>query len=76
MTKDEVIALGVPENRYRAFQEAYNRDVNKAASKKRTEDTAGQDTRAAILATLKLVKKRETLERILRHVYRAYCEEV
>lgn len=76
MTKQEVLALGVSEERYADFQAAYYRDLNKLADKKRKEDDAEASTRSAVFAMLKLVKKRESLERILKHVHRVYCEEV
>ena len=76
MTKQEVLALGVSEERYADFQAAYHRDLNKLADKKRKDDDAEASTRSAVFAMLKLVKKRESLERILKHVHRVYCEEV
>lgn len=76
MTKQEVLSLGVPEDKYTEFQAAYYRDLNKLAAKKRNEDDAEASTRSAVLAMLKLVKKRDSLERILKHIYHVYCEEV
>lgn len=76
MTKQEVLSLGVPEDKYTEFQAAYYRDLNKLADKKRKEDDAEASTRSAVFALLKLVKKRDSLERILKHIYHVYCEEV
>lgn len=76
MTKQEVLALGVSEERYADFQAEYYRDLNKLAAKKRNEGDAEASTRSAVFAMLKLVKKRESLERILRYIHRVYCEEV
>ena len=76
MTKQEVLSLGVSEERYADFQAAYHRDLNKLAAKKRDEDDAEASTRSAVFAMLKLVKKRDSLERILKHIYHVYCEEV
>lgn len=76
MTKQEVLSLGVPEDKYTEFQAAYYRDLNKLAAKKRNEDDAEASTRSAVFAMLKLVKKRDSLERILKYVHRVYCEEV
>ena len=76
MTKQEVLSFGVSEERYADFQAAYHRDLNKLAAKKRNEDDAEASTRSAVFAMLKLVKKRESLERILRYIHRVYCEEV
>ena len=76
MTKQEVLALGVSEDKYTDFQAIYHRDLNKLAAKKRNEDDAEASTRSAVFAMLKLVKKRDSLERILKYVHRVYCEEV
>lgn len=76
MTKQEVLSLGVPEDKYSDFQAAYYRDLNKLAAKKRNEDDAEASTRSAVFAMLKLVKKRQSLEKILCYVHRVYCEEV
>lgn len=76
MTKQEVLSLGVPEDKYTEFQAAYYRDLNKLADKKRKEDDEEASTRSAVFALLKLVKKRDSLERILKHIYHVYCEEV
>mgnify|MGYP006967437239 CR=1 FL=1 len=76
MTKQEVLSLGVPEDKYSDFQAAYYRDLNKLADKKRKEDDAEASTRSAVFAMLKLVKKRQSLEKILCYVHRVYCEEV
>lgn len=76
MTKDEVLALGVSEDKYRAFQEAYRRDLNKVANQKRIEDETDWKTRSAINAMVKLIKKPETLNDILKFINKAYYREV
>ena len=76
MTKQEVLSLGVPEDKYTEFQAAYYRDLNKLADKKRKEDDAEASTRSAVFAMLKLVKKRQSLEKILHYCHSVYCEEV
>ncbi len=76
MTKEEIIALGVPEEKYREFQRVYSRDVNKAAKHERMTEGIDQETRAAIHAMLKLIKRPETLGKILKYVNSAYYNEV
>lgn len=76
MTRDEVLALGVPESKYRAFQAAYYKDLNELADKKRHNEDADYQTRNAINAMLKLIKKPETLRSVLTFVNDAYFKEV
>ena len=76
MTKDEVLSLGVPEDKYRAFQMAYQRDLNKLAKRQRAAEDADQLTRSAIHAMLELIKRPETLDRILQYINKAYYMEV
>lgn len=76
MTKEEVLAFGVPESKYRAFQAAYQRDLNKLESHRRAEEDANWQTRSAIHAMLKLIKRPETLNAILLYVNSAYYKEV
>ena len=82
MTRDEVLAFGVPESQYKAFQEVYNRDLNKAAARKlaaEQQQTACEEeyhTRNAIASMLKLIKKPETLRSVLTFVNSAYFKEV
>ena len=76
MTKDEILSFGVPEEKYRAFQAAYQRDVNKIAERRRAEEDADSQTRSAIVAMLKLIKRPDTLRDILNHVNKAYYKEV
>ena len=76
MTKEEALALGVPEDKYRAFVAAYNKDLNKRQHNKREMDEADWETRSAIIAMLKLIKKPETLCSILKYINSAYFKEV
>lgn len=76
MTKEEVLAFGVPESKYRAFQAAYQRDLNKIATHKREMEDANWQTRSAIHAMLKLIKHPETLDGILKYINTAYYREV
>lgn len=72
MTKEEVLALGVPEDKYRAFQMAYNADLNKRIEQKRETDDADWLTRNAITAMVKLIKKPESLKCILDYINKTY----
>ena len=76
MNKNEVLALGVPEEKYREFQYYYNRDLEKLANRKRTEEDVNWETRSAIQSMLKLIKRPETLKAILVYVNSAYFKEV
>lgn len=76
MNRQEVLALGVPEEKYKEFQYFYNRDLEKAANRKHAEEDADWQTRSAIHAMLKLIKRPETLKAILVYVNSAYFKEV
>ncbi len=76
MTKDEVLSFGVPEEKYRSFQATYQRDLNRLAKHSRFEADTDQETRSAIHAMLKLIKRPETLHSILVYVNSAYFKEV
>lgn len=77
MTKEEVLALGVPEDKYREFQTLYNRDLNKLSKHyERAEADEGYQTRSAIHAMLKMIKKPKTLHDILKYINKAYYREV
>ena len=76
MTKDEALKFGVSEDKYRAFQAVYHKDLDKMAAKKRAEDTEEYNTRSAIVSMLKLIKKPQTLNKVLNYVHKAYFEEV
>ena len=74
MKKEEALALGVTEENYKQFRELYNRDLNcrvTARTAYNTEDA----TRAAILAMLKLIKRPETLDSILKYINQQFYKE-
>ena len=75
MNREEVLALGVPEEKYKEFQYLYNRDLEKAANRKCQTDEEGGQTRSAIHAMLKLIKRPETLDSILKYINRSYYGE-
>lgn len=76
MTKEEVLALGVPEEKYRLFQTAYNKEVNERAAKKRLEEDELQSYRAAIDSVLALITREDKLGRVLHFAFKAFFEEV
>lgn len=78
MSRDEVLALGVPEDKYSEFQACYNRDLEKAARRlqRKAEDNSNDQVKSAIFAMLKLIKKPETLEGILKYINTAYYREI
>lgn len=76
MNRQEVLALGVPEEKYKEFQYLYNRDLEKAAARKAAAEGGNIETRAAINAMLKLINRPETLNSILKFINTAYYREV
>lgn len=71
MNKDEVLALGVPEERLRDFQDKYNRDLKRAI--KNQQDGSAKAIRAAIDSMLPLIHSTPALREILKFVTRIYC---
>lgn len=76
MLKEEVLAFGVPEEKLKEFQEVYHRDCRKAAYRMGKAVDPDADTRSAINAMLKLIKRPETLNKILRDINKYYYSEV
>ena len=71
MKKDEVLALGVPEERLREFQDKYNQDLKKAV--RNQQDGSAKAIRAAIESMLPLIRSTPALREILNLVTRLYC---
>lgn len=71
MKRDEVLALGVPEERLREFQDKYNQDIKKAI--KNQQDGSAKAIRAAIESMLPLIRSTPALREILNLVTRLYC---
>ena len=71
MNRDEVLALGVPEERLREFQDKYNRDLKKAI--KNQPDGSAKAIRAAIDSMLPLIRSTPALREILELVTRLSC---
>lgn len=76
MKKEEVIALGVPEENYKIFQERYSRDLDRRV---KTLAAKNRDTtpelRDAIMSMVTLIKQPETLENVLRNTFMLHCSE-
>ena len=71
MNRDEVLSLGVPEERLRDFQDKYNRDLKKAI--RNQQDGSAKAIRAAIDSMLPLIHSTPALREILELVTRLYC---
>ena len=76
MTKNEVMAFGVPEEKYREFQAAYHRDVNKAAGRLAKNVQPAQVYRTATMSLLEAIKEPGNHKKILNFVYQIYFSEV
>lgn len=62
MTREEAIALGVPEEHLKEFQELYHRDLRKTAQR---ESGSASNLRAAIAGLLPVIKDADELRSIL-----------
>lgn len=71
MKRDEVLALGVPEERLSEFQDKYNQDLKKAV--RNQQDGSAKAIRAAIDSMLPLIRSTPALREILNLVTRLYC---
>lgn len=63
MTREEVLALGVPEERLRDFQDKYNRDIQRAVSN--LGDGSTKNVRRVIESMLPMIRNAEGLRKIL-----------
>ena len=71
MNREDAIALGVPEERLREFQDKYNQDLKKAV--RNQQDGSAKAIRAAIDSMLPLIRSTPALREILNLVTRLYC---
>ena len=71
MNKAEAIALGVPEERLKEFQEKYHRDLRKAVH--RRENSTTKPIRAAIDSVISSIKDVDKLREVLAVVTEIYC---
>lgn len=71
MNKAEAIALGVPEERLKEFQEKYHRDLRKAVQ--RRENSTTKPIRAAIDSVISSIKDVDKLREVLAVVTEIYC---
>lgn len=70
MKKEEALALGVPEDKIREFQDIYSRDLTN-----RMKHQKYSGTRAAIAAILPLIQGKDSLQKILETVSHVYVME-
>ena len=77
MKKDEILALGVREEKIGEFQELYNRDLNKAVVNviDRNRGCGKGETRTAIISMLPMVRNEESLQKILKTITHFYLLE-
>jgi len=71
MNRDEVLSMGVPEERLREFQNKYNQDLKKAV--RNQQDGSAKAIRAVIDSMLPLIRSTPALREILELVTRLYC---
>lgn len=74
MTRQEAIALGVPEERLNEFQELYHRDLRRAVQKQEYGST--KPIRAAINSMLSSIKDVDKLREVLVMVTEIYCRPI
>lgn len=72
MNKAELLALGLPEESLKEFQQLYHRDLRKAAQ---SVDREAGDLRTAIVSVLAAIKSPERLRLILATVSHHYLSE-
>lgn len=70
MNRDEVLSLGVPEERLKEFQDKYNRDLMRSI--KNHQDGSAKAIRSAIESMLPLIRSTPALREILELVTRLY----
>lgn len=70
MKKEEVLALGVPEEKIREFQALYNRDLDN-----RMRHPRDSGVRSAIVSMLPMIQQEENLRKILKSVTYFYVAE-
>lgn len=77
MKKEEILALGVPEEKIREFHELYNRDLNKAVVNAIDHNRwrGKRETRTAIVSMLPMVRNEENLQKILKTITHFYLLE-
>ena len=71
MTREEVLALGVPEERLKEFQAYYGRDLQRAVNRK--AEGSSRAVRTAIESMLPLIRRPAALREILDLMIRLYC---
>lgn len=80
MNKTELLALGLPEENLKKFQEIYHRDVRKTAARLADNpDRQAEELRTAIIPMLSVISEIRSLRAILstasHHYLKAYKDE-
>lgn len=70
MKKEEILALGVQEDKIREFQDLYNRDLDN-----RLRHPKDSGIRAAIVSMLPMIREEENLRKILKSATHFYIAE-
>lgn len=69
MTKEDVIALGIPKDRMKDFRTRYFADVKKAAQRlNKSSEQSTDDVKKAIAALVQVIDDPEILHQILSYV--------
>lgn len=76
MNKNELLALGLPEEKLKEFREIYHRDVRKAAARLTDNpDRQAEELRAAIQPLLSVISEIQSLRAILGAATHHYMRE-
>lgn len=76
MTKEDMIALGIPKDRMKDFRTRYFADVKKAAQRlNKSSDQSTDDLKKAVSAMLQVIDNPVDLHKILSFVSTVYMED-
>lgn len=76
MTKEDMIALGIPKEKMKDFRTRYFADVKKAAQRlSKSSDQSTDDLKKAVSAMLQVVDNPADLHKILSFVSTVYMED-
>lgn len=76
MTKEDMIALGIPKEKMKDFRTRYFADVKKAAQRlNKSSDQSTDDLKKAVFAMLQVIDNPADLHKILSFVSAVYMED-
>ena len=76
MTKEDLIALGIPKEKMKDFRTRYFADVKKAAQRlNKSSDQSTDDLKKAVFAMLQVIDNPADLHKILSFVSAVYMED-